>query len=266
MIQQRTRPKSRTGSWTGGYLLLQVVVIGGFFLAWEYAIDAFEVPAYILPKPSGVAIALYDGLMPPNATLLPHIWVTVQEVVYGYAIGAGGGFVLGILIGESRILRTIVHPFIVAIQVTPKTALVPLFIIWFGFGIASKVFIVILITFFPVVVNTIAGLHGVELQRLDLMRSYRAGRLKTLMYMKIPSAMPSVFSGLEVAVVLAILGAIVGEFLGARAGLGRTIITAGENLDMELVFAAIALLIVMGLVAQGVIQLVRRRVLFWQGK
>ena len=266
MDDQRMKPKNSRRSWPGGYLLLQVAVIAGFFLAWEYAIIAFGVPAYILPKPSGVAIAIYNGVVPPNATLLPHVWVTVQEVIYGYAIGAGGGFLLGILLSESRILRTIVHPFIVAIQVTPKTALVPLFIIWFGFGITSKVFIVILITFFPVVVNTVAGLRGVELHRIDLMRSYRASRLKTLMYMKIPSAMPAVFSGLEVAIVLAILGAIVGEFLGARAGLGRTIITAGENLDMNLVFAAIALLIFMGLTAQGLLQLIRRRALFWQGK
>lgn len=149
------------------------------------------------------------------------------------------------------------RPFLVASPVTPTTALAPLFIIWFGSA---------LLTFFPVLVNTVAGIMGADADRLALMRVCGVSRWQTLRFVKLPGAMPQIMSGIEVSSVMAVMGAVIGEFVGAKEGLGRLIVQAGEKLDLNLVFAAILVLIVMGAGLQGVITWLNRRLLFWVGR
>jgi NitT/TauT family transport system permease protein len=157
------------------------------------------------------------------------------------------------------------NPFVVATQVTPKTALAPLFIIWFGFGITSKVFIVAIIAFFPVLVSTISGFHSVDAEKIELMRSYGANKLKIIRFVKLPAAFPSIFAGLEVASVMSVLGAIIGEFVGSKAGLGRLILMSGERLDLGLVFSSILVLLVIGAGLKALADFLQKRLLFWVG-
>lgn len=245
-------------------IVIQVVCTVLFLLGWEAVVHLLEVPKYIMPAPSGVLLALIDGLH--DGTLLSNAWVTVVEVVLGLLFGGLFGFFLGILLAEFPMVNAAARPFLVASQVTPKTALAPLFIIWFGFGISSKIFIAALLAFFPVLVNTLTGIMAADADRLIMMRVYRTSRWQTLRFVKLPGALPHIMSGLEVASVLAVMGAIIGEFVGAKEGLGRLIIYAGELLDLNLVFAAIIVLILMGAILQWFVHFVRKKVLFWVGR
>jgi NitT/TauT family transport system permease protein len=250
--------------WLKPELAIQVVCAVVFLLAWEAVVRLLHVPKYIMPAPSGVVLAVIRGLH--DGTLLFNTWITLAEVLLGLLAGGSFGFILGILLAEFPLANAAARPFLVASQVTPKTALAPLFIIWFGFGISSKVFIGALMAFFPVLVNTLAGIASADADRLTMMRVYRTSRLQTLRFVKLPGALPHIMSGLEVAAVLAVMGAIIGEFVGAKNGLGRLIIYAGELLDLDLVFAAIVMLIIMGAILQGLVSLVRRKILFWVGR
>jgi NitT/TauT family transport system permease protein len=244
--------------------IIQVVCAAVFLLAWEAVVRIMEVPKYIMPAPSGVLLALVNGLA--DGTLLSNTWVTLSEVLLGLLFGGFFGFVLGILLAEFPMANAAARPFLVASQVTPKTALAPLFIIWFGFGIGSKVVIAALMAFFPVLVNTLAGIASADADRLTMMLVYRTSRWKILRFVKLPGAVPNIMTGLEVASVLAVMGAVIGEFVGARQGLGRLILYAGEQLDLNLVFASIVMLILIGAVLQGIVSIVRNRVLFWVGR
>lgn len=244
--------------------IIQISCAVLFLVGWEAIVHVLEVPKYIMPPPSGVITALIGGLA--DGTLLTHARVTLTEVVLGLLFGGGFGFLLGVLLAEFPLANAASRPFLVASQVTPKTALAPLFIIWFGFGITSKIFIAALMTFFPVLVGTMAGIAGADADRINLMRVYGLSRWRTLRFVKLPGALPHIMSGLEVASVLAVMGAIIGEFVGAKQGLGRLILYAGELLDLNLVFAAIVMLILMGATLQWLVSLARRRILFWVGR
>jgi NitT/TauT family transport system permease protein len=245
-------------------IVLQVMAVVIFLLGWEFGCRYFKVPFYLIPVPSTIGVRFYESMM--DFTLLRHGWVTISEIGLGFLQGAAAGFVLGMVFAEFETLRVIMNPFIMATQVTPKTALAPLFIIWFGFGIASKVFIVALIAFFPVLVNTIAGVRSVDAEKIDLMRTYGASRLKIIRFVKLPAAFPNIFAGLEVASVTSVLGAIIGEFVGSKSGLGRLILMAGERLDMGLVFSSILVLLIIGAGLQVTGDRLKKRLLFWVGR
>jgi NitT/TauT family transport system permease protein len=244
--------------------VLQVSVVILFLLAWEFGCRYFKVPFYLIPVPSTIGVRFYESTV--DHTLLRHGWVTISEIALGFSFGAIAGFVLGMIFAEFEPLRVMMNPFIMATQVTPKTALAPLFIIWFGFGIASKVFIVALIAFFPVLVNTVAGVRSVDAEKIELMRTYGANRLKIIWYVKLPAAFPNIFAGLEVAAVTSVLGAIIGEFVGSKSGLGRLILMAGERLDMGLVFSSILVLLIIGAGIQVTGDRLKKRLFFWVGR
>ncbi len=245
-------------------VVLQASVVILFLLAWEFGCRYFKVPFYLIPVPSTIGVRFYESTV--DHTLLRHGWVTISEIGLGFFFGALTGFLLGMIFAEFETLRVMMNPFIMATQVTPKTALAPLFIIWFGFGITSKVFIVALIAFFPVLVNTVAGFRAVDAEKVDLMRTYGANRLKIVRFVKLPAAFPSIFAGLEVASVTSVLGAIIGEFVGSKSGLGRLILMAGERLDMGLVFSSILVLLVIGAMLQIAGDRLKKRLLFWVGR
>lgn len=229
--------KRRAGSW-----LLLITLLA----AWEVFCRVSGVSTLVIPAPSAVAETLWDGLT--VGFLWPHIWITTLEMVLGLALGCVIGFVCGIVLGETDTLRELLWPYILASQVVPKLALGPLFIVWFGFGMTSTVFITALICFFPLLENTLTGIHHIEPQKRELFRMLRATRMQTLLRLKIPSGLPVIMAGVRVAVVLALVGAVVGEFIGGKSGLGASIIAAQGMMDSTLMFALFFVITALGMI------------------
>ncbi len=222
-------------------LLLLLVLL----FVWEWSVSAFKFSPLVLPAPSVIAAALWRGLA--TGFLWPHIAQTLLELGLGLALGVLLGFAGGVLLGESAALRRVLMPYVVTSQVVPKLALVPLFIVWFGFGTTPTVVITALICFFPLLENTLTGVAQVDAARLELFRMLGATRAQTLWRLKIPAALPTILAGLRVAVVLALVGAVVGEFVGASQGLGALIIATQGSMDTPLMFAVLLLITAIGL-------------------
>jgi NitT/TauT family transport system permease protein len=225
--------------------LTRILFFALLIAAWEVAARSLQISQLVLPAPSVVAAALWRGLA--SGYLLPHIFQTVMELVLGLLLGASIGFVGGVLLAESNRLRRLLMPYVVASQVVPKLALAPLFIVWFGFGTFPTVVITALICFFPLLENTLTALGQVDAQRLELFRMLRASRWQVLLQLKIPAGLPTIMAGLRVAVVLALVGAVVGEFVGGSKGLGALIIAAQGMMDTSLMFAVLVLITAIGL-------------------
>ena len=172
---------------------------------------------------------------------------------------------MGVALALSRLIDRIFYPYVVALQTIPKVAIAPLMIVWFGFGLESKVLIVALTSMFPVLVNTIAGLRATDPDRLDLVRGMCASRRQVLRYVQFPQALPYIFAGLNTAIVLAVIGAIVGEFVGAREGLGVAILKANFNLDLGSVFSSLIVLGVIGVLLDAAMRVIERKFCFWSG-
>ena len=232
-----------------------------FLVAWEALIRVGEISPYLVPAPSQVITALVQDLS--SAVYWRAIYVTLFEIFLGFFAGAALGIGLGMALALSSLLDRIVYPYVVALQTVPKVAIAPLMIVWFGFGVESKVLIVALTSMFPVLVNTIAGLRSTEADRLDLLRGLCATRLQTLFYLQIPNAMPYIFAGLNTAIVLSVIGAIVGEFVGAREGLGVIILKANFALDLASVFSSLIVLGIIGVLLNAGMRMIERRVCFW---
>jgi len=234
--------------------------------AWEAASRLLHLPSYILPAPEAVVHALWSGLaVSPTSPLgyyLP-LWGTFHNAAVGFFVGAGAGLVLGSLMAESRVIEKLLMPYAFALQSLPKVAIAPLVVIWFGFGDGSKVAIAALLAFFPVLINSFTGLRATEPERLDLMRSLSASRFETYRIVKLPSAAPYIFAGLDMAVVYALLGTIVAEFLGAQQGMGVVITQAQSITDVAGVFAALVILGVMGVLLHTLMRRLERRVVHW---
>ena len=231
----------------------------GFIVLWETWVRTANPSALVLPAPSVVAQALWQGLA--SGYLWPHIVSSTRAVVLGLLLGGTVGFVGGIVLGESARLRGILMPYVVISQVVPKLALAPLFIVWFGFGTLPIVVMTALICFFPLLENTATSLQHVDPQRLALFRMLRASRWQTLWRLKIRTGLPSIMAGVRVAVVLAWVGAVVAEFIGASKGLGALIIAAQGSMDTPLMFAVLVLITVLGLVFYKSAEWLERRLL-----
>ncbi|MDP2256295.1 MAG: ABC transporter permease [Polaromonas sp.] len=231
-----------SGGWSrfGAWALLAAGLLG-----WEFSARALQLSALVLPPPSAVLSALWQGLR--SGYLWPHIGQTVLELVLGLTAGCALGLVSGVALGESAGLRRLLMPYVVTSQVVPKLALAPLFIVWFGFGMTSTVVITALICFFPLMENTMTGIAQVDARRLELFRMLGATRWQTLLRLKIPSGLPGIMAGFRVAVVLALVGAVVGEFIGGSQGLGALIIASQGMMDTPLMFAVLVLITGLGL-------------------
>lgn len=232
-----------------------------FVALWEWVVRAWNVPNFLVPAPSTVAGALARGVR--TGLYLTNFWITLFEALVGFVIAAMAGIVLGAIIAQFRLVERTFYPYLVALQTLPKIAIAPLIIVWFGFGISSKVIIAGTVAFFPVLVNVIVGLKTVDAAKLDLMRSLRASRWQTFRLVTFPNALPFVFAGLDIAIVFSVLGAIVGEFVGSQKGLGNLILQFNFSLDVAGVFAVLILLSVMGVALHLVMQAVQRHVIFW---
>lgn len=242
--------------------LISLVVFVVFLATWEWlAIPMLGISPALLPKPSAIAVALWSGLVEGN--LLSDTGITLIEVAAGYASGSLVGFLLAIPVAGSRAVERVLSPYVVALQAIPKVAIAPLFIVWFGFGMSSKVIIVALITFFPVFVNAVIGLRATPAEQHELFNVYGASAWKRFFHLKVPNSLPYVFGGLNVGVTLSVIGAIVAEFVGAQEGIGASIMRAGFALDTASVFAAITLLTLIAAGASAAVQALGRHLVFW---
>jgi len=237
-------------------LVLLVAALG----IWETGVRIASVPAYILPAPSRIAMTFVARF----PLLLGHAAVTVTEIALGIALGGLAGLVLGTAVFHSRTIERAVYPLVIGSQMVPVFAIAPLLIVWFGYGLWPKVAVAALISFFPVVVNTRDGLAAASEEMLDLFRSLGADRRQIFLKLRLPAALPSLFSGAKVAVTLSVVGATIGEWVGARRGLGYLMIQSNALLRIDLVFAAILMLTLLGLLLFGGFRIIEQRALRWR--
>jgi NitT/TauT family transport system permease protein len=242
--------------------LVSVAIFIVLVLAWELSVRILSVPAYLIPTPTGIARGLWRGLS--SGLYLRHLWVTLSEIVLGFFLGSGIGFVLGTMIALNHTVAYYLKPYVLVFQMIPKVALVPVIVLWFGLGIASKVVAAAIICFFPVLVNTIAGLNAADRDRIDLLRAMGATQFQVFRMLRLPTAGPFLFAGLEIAVTFALIGAIVAEFLGAEAGLGMLMQSMNFTMDVAGNFSVIVVLSLVGVALTSLITLVRRRILYWE--
>lgn len=231
-------------------------------LLWDLLVRLTNVPPFILPSPRLVLERFLQVLQ--DGSLLRHSLVTLQEVLAGLALGLTTASALGYLLAKSRWAERLLAPYIVASQSIPTVAIAPLLVIWFGPGLFSKVLTSALIVFFPVLVNSIVGLRSVPADLRDLMRSLHATRWQMFTLLEIPASLPVVLGGLRVGATLSVIGAVVGEFVGADQGLGFMINRARGQYDTALVFVAVLTLVAMALALYGIVVLLESRLLSWR--
>ena len=245
---------------TIGTLPAAILTFVIFVLAWKAIVVLADYPAFILPPPESVAARFLEAWT--SGLIWPHASTTLVEVLLGFALGAGLAMATGYLLARSRLVASLLSPYLVAAQATPILALAPLLVLWFGVGLLSKLVICALIVFFPVAVATMVGVRAVDSKLLELARSLRASRRQVLFTLEIPAALPSILGGLRVGVTLAVVGAIVGEWAGAERGLGVLInLARGSLFDIPLMFATLVTLALLGVVLYLVVVLVERRLI-----
>lgn len=236
-----------------------------FIGTWQLVTAFGLVSAIILPTPlETLADIIFVGQNLLTAGyMLPALWITTKEVIYGFALAIAIGFSLGVLVGETAFGERAVMPYLVAIDTMPKVAFAPLFVAWLGFGIESKVALAAFIATFPIVVGTAAGLHAADANARMLFKTMGASRLQTLIKMKLPTGLPQIFTGLKIGAVGVMAGAITGEFLGGGKGFGELIRVAASQLNTPRVFSLIIYLSVLGLTLYMLVTYVQRRFVFW---
>lgn len=239
--------------------VMQLACIAGVLAAWQIIVLALNIPEYILPSPSQIG----EQIIAKYPLLLKHTYVTFLETISGFALGAGLAFLFALGMSYSKTFEALIYPFLIMSQTTPRIAIAPLLLIWFGYGLLPKIIVSAIVCFFPIVVGTLRGIKSVDPELLELMSSYGATKTETLVKVKVPSALPYIFAALKVSITLSVIGAVVGEFVGSDAGLGYLIIHANANLNTSLMFAEILILSLMGVCLFGVIGIIERRVLSW---
>jgi NitT/TauT family transport system permease protein len=247
--------------WTGRNLGLTLLLFVLSIAAWEAVVRIFEIPVFILPSPTQVGMALYRGFA--NGLYIEHLKYTLLETLLGFIVGSALGFFLGTAVAMNRYVEFFFYPYIIMFQSLPKVALAPLIVVWFGLGLTSKVINAALVAFFPLLVNTMVGLKSADEDRVSLMRSLAASERQIFWMLRLPNALPFVMAGLDVAMIFALIGAIVAEFVGAQRGLGMLIQSMNFNMDVSGQFSILLILSLVGLILNRIIMLIRRRVMFW---
>jgi putative hydroxymethylpyrimidine transport system permease protein len=255
-------PADRGAAGTGwaARVLPPLALLALLLAGWEAAVRAFTIPFYILPAPSRIA----GVLVADRALLAGEAAVTLGEVMLGFAIAFVVGATLALLIFSSRTVERAVYPLVIASQTVPVFAIAPLLVVWFGYGMLSKIVMAALIVFFPIVVNTVDGLRAADPDMVNLLRILGAGPAQIVRRVRIPAALPFVFSGTRIAVATSVIGAVIGEWVGSTRGLGYLMIHANAQLHIDLVFAVIAYLSVMATVLFWSVSLVEWVALPWR--
>ena len=242
-----------------GRLLYPVVTTLLVLAAWEYLSRVVGVAAYLLPPPSQVLVALVQDWHVIYLNMRP----TVLAILAGFALSVAIGVPAAVIIVFSRFAERVLYPPMVASQAIPKVAIAPLFIVWMGYGLMPKVWIAFLIAFFPVVIDTVVGLRSVPPEMLQLGRSMGGGTLRVFLKLRLPSALPNIFAGMKVAITLAVVGAITGEFVGSQAGLGYLLTSASGQMDTALVFAVLLTISVIAIILFAIVETVERVAIPW---
>lgn len=253
------RGAGRGRRWSAG--LAPVLALAVVLALWQAASEFGVVDDITLPAPTAVLAAFVELFT--TGTVWPHLYATLYATVVGFAIGAGTGFVLAVLSSFWDTFRRTVSPFMVALQVMPRVALAPIFITWFGFGYAPKIVMAATICFFPVFVNTLTGLLQVDQREMEMFRAMRASKRQVFLRLSLPNALPTTFAGLKTAMTLALIGAVVGEFVGTQQGLGLLIDRYTFRLAMDDSFAVVLLLTIVGLVLYLLMEFLDKRIVFW---
>jgi NitT/TauT family transport system permease protein len=228
-------------------------------LLWQKAVDIFGIKRYLLPPLTDVLASLWSN----RALILSEAWITTHEVIAGFLLAIAGGAVIGFLFHAIPVVRRTFYPAVVAFQGLPKIALAPLMVIWFGYGLASKVLMAFLFAFFPVVIQTMGGLAGTPVELIEHFRAIRAPRWTTFVRLQAPAALPSILDGCRSAMPLAVIGAIVGEFVGSEHGLGHLILDANAQARTDLLFASLVAISLLAGILYAVVELLARRV-WWR--
>ncbi len=252
---RQTRKLLITLGYVVGALVLGIVI-------WELVVVIGNEPSYILPTPLSVWKTLIDLM--ETGTFWSQLGATMEGTLVGFVVGCAAGVVFGILAGEFTIVRRIIYPYLVAIQSLPKVALVPVIATWFGFGLNAKVVLVVLLVFFPVLVNTFQGVATADPEKIDLVRSLRGGRWQQLWRVRFFSAMPYMFTGFELGIVYAFLGAVLAEMTGAQNGTGVMMEQFQTNADTEATFALLIVLAVVGLILNTIVRFAHQKIVFWE--
>jgi len=228
-------------------------------VAWHFYVVIFKVPMAVLPSP----LQVWNALIASRAALLSEGWITLKECVYGFALAFAVGVPLAVAVANSKVLNQMFYPLLIATQSVPKVALAPIVLVWLGTGLESKLAIVFLVAFFPIVVDTATGLRATPNELIELARSLRASGWQVFSKVQFPAALPFVLSGCKVAVTLAVIGAVIGEFVGSNAGLGNLLLTANSQVDTPLAFAALFGLALLGLLLYGAVALLEMAMAPW---
>jgi NitT/TauT family transport system permease protein len=232
--------------------------VGVFLVVWQAVVFVSGFKSFVLPGPWTVAERFVRAWA--EGTMLPHVETTLVEILLGFAIGATIALAVGVLLARSRLAERLLSPYLVAAQATPVLALAPLIVLWFGSGLMSKLVITTLIVFFPVAIATMVGIRSVDPRLLEMARGFRATGWQVIVRVEVPAALPAILGGMRVGVTLAVIGAIVGEWAGGEKGLGVLInIARGSLFDTPLMFAALAMLAMIGVTLYLVMVLVERR-------
>jgi NitT/TauT family transport system permease protein len=240
-----------------------IPVLGGLLLLlWQLAGPVFGVEDTLIPPPHDVAVAVRKLLT--SSIFYHHLWVTTQEILLGFFLGSAAAMVLGVVIATSQAFEKTVMPYIVGLQIIPKIALAPLFLIWLGYGISSKAVFAGTIVFFPMLVNTVQGLKSLDRSYEEMLISFGASKRQIFWHGRLPSAAPYVFAGLDIAAVFAITGAVVAEFIGSQAGLGYELIQFNFQFYTAGTFAVIVILSVLGWLLHVLVLYTEKRVTFWK--
>jgi len=248
--------KARRVGWQAVPPLTFVVIVA----IWAAIIPIFDIPPYLLPSPVGV----FGRIIEDAALLWDNAQVTLTEIIVGFAITVVLGIPLGLLIALSRWAKQALYPPIMLLQLVPKIAVAPLFLVWLGFGIESKILLTVLMTFFPLLLASISGFQILDERLLYLTKSMGASTLQTFRYLRFPAALPVIFAGIKTSATIAATAAIVAEFVGANVGLGYVLLRGTSTLDTELIFAVLVVLTVIGIVINYAVELAEWLMTPWQ--
>ena len=256
-------PKNRRSFAVPGWLLPTAFFVF-LILLWQVVTTVGDVPSYVVPAPTDIWTSAVRNAQ--RGIYPPHLYATMQSVVIGYTSGVLAGIILGALFAEIRLIERLIFPLVVALQSVPKVALAPLFVMWFGYGFTSKVITVTLLCLFPVLVNTVTGLKSADPDRVALIRAMTGNRFQVFRYVKLPSAAGHIFAAMQVSVVMALIGALVAEFVGSDRGLGILIQNGQLNLDTPGIFVILIMLSFLGIACTTLVRLVQKKVVFWENK
>ena len=254
------------GSWTRSVdrtarrWLPALLIVLGILAVWEAYVRIFDVQSWLLPAPSAIGVALVEDA----GLLWTHTRATLSEIVVGFALALLSGVLLATAIGMSRTLERALYPFIIASQTIPIIVIAPMLLIWVGYGLAPKVIVVALISFFPIVVNMVDGLKSVDRDMVNLMRTLGANRRQVFFKVQVPTSLPYLFSGMRVAVAVSVIGAVIGEWVGSSEGLGYLMLRSKPQFLTERVFASIVILSALGIGLFASVGILERLAIPWR--